>query len=176
MTTIHKRWVLNGLLLLSVIALLGVIIQKSNTPRVALDTLYDERMGDEIISIHINRQAKKPENLAESLELEKISGKWMMKIPIKAEVDDLKIKHLMTLLSDAVDARYSVKGKDLSVFGLENTQTSITFNGVEIQFGSLNPVSHKRYLKKGETIYMVAETVHGLLLNSADSFIQKNSN
>ena len=172
MTTIHKRWILNGLLLLLVTALLGVIIQASNAPRVVVDSLYDESMGDEITSIRINRQAKK----YKSLELEKVSGKWMMKIPIKAEVDDRKIKHLMTLLSDTVDARYSVKGKDLSVFGLKNTQTSISFNGVKIQFGSLNPVSYKRYLRKGDTVYMVAESVHGLLLNSADSFIQKNSN
>jgi len=172
MTTIHKRWILNGLLLLLVVALLALIIQTLNPPRVARDSLYDERMGDEIVSIRIHRQSQTAKNIV----LEKVSGKWMMKTPIQAVVDERKIKHLMTLLSETIDARYSVKGKKLSVFGLENPQASIAFNGVEIQFGSLNPVSHKRYLRKGATIYMVAETIYGALLNNADSFVQKNSN
>ena len=176
MTTIHKRWVLNGVLLLLVIALIAFIIQQLHTPRVAVNTLYDESMGDEIVSIRIYRNITEEKKLASNIELEKISNKWMMVSPIKASVDNRKIKHLLTLLSDTVDAQYSVKGKDLSIFGLDNKRLSVFFNGVEIQFGSLNPISYKRYLRKADTIYMVAETVNGLLLSSVDSFVQKNSN
>ncbi|HIO93258.1 MAG TPA: DUF4340 domain-containing protein [Leucothrix mucor] len=175
MKIINKRWLLNALLLLLVLGLSWFIVQRLNPPRETLESLYDEAMGDEIVSIHIYRQDPES-NIASTLELKKISGKWMMTSPLQAELDGRKVQHLTTLLTDTVDASYTIKGKDLSIFGLETERVSIAFNGVKIQFGSLNPVTHKRYLRKGQTIYIVSETIYGLLLNNAGSFLQKNSN
>ncbi len=175
MTTITKRWLLNGLLLLIVLALFWFISQQLNSKGVIVNTLYDASMGNEIVSIVINREKTKLK-VSPKIELKKVSGQWMMVSPIKSKVDSRKIKHLMTLLSDEISASYSVVGKNLSAFGLENNRVSIAFNGVKIQFGSLNPISYKRYVRKGDTIYMVDETVHGLLLSGVDHFIQETVN
>lgn len=170
-----KRLALNGILLCFILGLLWFIKQPSPQERVAV-SLYDETMGSEIHSISIYHQqtSNKPSHNAK-IEIKKIAGKWRIIKPIEADIDTKKIQHLMTLLSDSISAYYPAKGKDLSLFGLDKERASITFNQVKIQFGSLNPITHKRYLRKGETIYIVSETVYGLLVGGVDRLIQTHT-
>ncbi len=165
---ITRRLILNGLLLLIVLGLVWFIIQSSNKTR-AMDSLYDHSMGNEIHSIVIHYQ--KTEAMDVEIKLKKIANQWRMINPTNRSIDERKIKHLTTLFSDPIDASYPIEGKDLSVFGLDKERVSITFNGVKIEFGSLNPISHKRYLRKGDRIYLVAETIYGLLIGGVDGFM-----
>ncbi|MCK5917991.1 MAG: hypothetical protein KAG34_06180 [Cocleimonas sp.] len=169
-TLTAKRLILNGLLLLTILTLLWFInLQYKQTEKI--DSLYDESMGNEIHSISIFRQNKSETSKHSNIELKKVDNKWLMTKPIEGEADQRKIKHLMTLLSEHIDASYPIKGKNLATFGLDEERLSVSFNGVKIQFGVLNPISHKRYLRKGNTVYIVAETVYGLLIGGADDFI-----
>ncbi len=175
-TAINRRLFLNGLLLVVVVSLIGVVVQQANKT-VVVDSLYDKSMGNEIDSIVIHYQKSKTDSAVTSvIELQKVADQWVMIEPIKTAIDERKIKHLTTLLSDAIDASYSVANKDLSIFGLNDKEVSITFNGVKIQFGSLNPISHKRYIRKGDRIYLVSETVYGLLIGGVSSFMRTNIN
>jgi hypothetical protein len=168
---INKRLVLNGFLLLLVLSLIGFITQQSNK-KVMIASLYDNAMGNEIhsIVIHYPKIENKQSIIAE-IQLEKKNGLWMMIKPINTAIDERKIKHLTTLLFDPISASYPIKDKDLSRFGLGAEQVSIRFNGVKIQLGSLNPISHQRYVRQGEHIHLVAETIYGLLIGGTDSFM-----
>lgn len=176
MTATNKRFFLNLVLLLIVLGLVWFVYHQMHSSKRA-DTLYDDAMGSEIISITVFHQ-KDPLNTgsAPTLEMQKNDGKWQITKPIYAEVDANKIKHLLTLLSERVDARYPVKGNNLAAFGLDQEKLSVSFNGVKLQFGTTNPVSHKRYLRKGDSIYLVDETVQGLLRSGTTGFGQKSSN
>ena len=137
-----------------------------------IDSLYDNSMGNEIHSIIIQYpKVENKQSIMAEIQLEKTNGQWMMIKPINTPIDERKIKHLTTLLSDPIGASYPISNKDLSRFGLGVKQVNISFNGVKIQLGSLNPISHQRYVLKGERIYLVAETVYGLLIGGATSFI-----
>ena len=46
----------------------------------------------------------------------------------------------------------------------------MSFNGVKLVFGDYNEVSHKRYVLKEDKMYLISETVSGLLESGADSF------
>ncbi|MCK5813079.1 MAG: DUF4340 domain-containing protein [Cocleimonas sp.] len=172
----NKRLVLNGFLLLIILGLLWFITQQSSK-REEIDSLYDSAMGNEIHSIIIHYEKREnKQTIPAGIELKKIAGQWMMTKPTKISIDQRKIKHLLTLLSDSVEASYPIDGNDLSRFGLETERVSIRFNGVKIQFGSLNPISHQRYLQKGKRIYLVAETVYGLLIGGVSGFMPINTN
>jgi hypothetical protein len=170
-TAATRRFILNIILLIVVLGLFW-FIQLPATKDGMIKTLYEQAMGREIDSIHIFYQ-KKGDFLAikHEITLKKVAAHWVMIAPLKAAVDERKIQHLMTLLSDRIEASYPIEGKDLSLFGLDKERVSVVFNGVKIQFGTLNPVTHKRYLRKGDTLYVVAETVYGLLIRGVDGFI-----
>jgi len=173
-TKVQKYLVLNGLLLGSILSLLWFINQPSTQNRIV--SLYDEAMGHEIHSISIyHQQILKQKPHSTRIEIKKIAGKWQIIKPIRADADTKKIQHLMTLLSDSISAHYPVKGKDLSLFGLDKERVSVSFNQIKIEFGSLNPITHKRYLRKGETIYIVSETVYGLLVRGVDRLTQTHT-
>jgi hypothetical protein len=162
-TMIIRRVALNSVLLVVILGLFWFIFSKLNhsTP---INTLYDASMGEEIHTILIVSHNT-------NIELQKVTGHWVMTQPITTEIDERAIQHLMTLLFDPIDASYPMNGKNRVQFGLDNDPVSVAFNGVEIQFGTLNPVSHKRYLRKGDRVYMVAETVYGLLTGGIDGFL-----
>ncbi|MCK5809797.1 MAG: DUF4340 domain-containing protein [Cocleimonas sp.] len=165
-----KRLTLNGLLLLTILGLVWFITHQSNQI-IKINSLYDQSMGDEIHSILISYHKTESSSNTTLIELKKEADKWLITKPIKAEADDRKIQHVMTLLSERIDSFYPLAGKDLATFGLDKKQVSITFNGVKIQLGKLNPISHKRYLRKGNTVYIVSETVYGLLIGGVERFM-----
>jgi hypothetical protein len=170
-----NRLALNGLLLCFILGLLWFINQSPPQDRM-VTSLYDESMGSEIHSISIYHQQTLNQAVhGVKIEIKKIANKWQIIKPIEANVDTKKIQHLMTILSDPISAHYSVKGKDLSLFGLDKERVSLSFNQTKIQFGSLNPITHKRYLRKGETIYIVSETVYGLLVGGVDRLTQTHT-
>ncbi len=169
-TLTKKRFILNGLLLLAIGGLIGFIDQQSNQV-IKINSLYDESMGNEIHSISIYHYKADSSSDDSTIKLKKVANKWLIIKPIEREADQRKIQHLMTLLSERIDASYPVAGKDLVTFGLDKERVSVTFNGVKIQFGVLNPISHKRYLRKDNTVYIVTETVYGLLIGGVAGFI-----
>ena len=176
MTATSKRFFLNLVLLLVVLGLGWFIYHQMHSSKRA-DTLYDEAMGNEIVSIHIVHQENPSEDRpASKIEMQKNDGKWKIVKPIVAAVDTNKIKHLLTLLSERIEASYPVEGKDLSVFGLDKEPLSVSFNGVRFQLGASNPVSRKRYIRKSDTIYLIDETVYGLLRSGTKGFVEKSSN
>lgn len=175
-TASNRRLVFNGFLLLLVLGLVWFITQQSNK-RVMIDSLYDKAMGDEIHSIIIHYpKIENKQSIMEEIQLKKIANQWRMIKPINTPIDERKIKHLTTLLSDPITASYSIKDKNLSDFGLGAEQVSIRFNGVKIQLGSLNPISHQRYVQKGEHIFLVAETIYGLLIGGIGGFMPASPN
>jgi hypothetical protein len=165
-----KRLMLNGLLLLTILGLAWFIMHQSNQTT-KINSLYDASMGDEIHSIVIHYHKMESSSHPSTIELKKEANQWLIIKPIKADADHRKIQHLMTLLSERIDSFYPLARKDLATFGLDKKRVSIAFNGVKIQFGRLNPISHKRYLRKGNTVYIVSETVYGLLIGGVERFV-----
>lgn len=166
----RKRLLFNGLLLITILGLVWFILHQSRQT-IKINSLYDASMGDEIHSIVIDYHPTKASPKHSIIELKKQAKQWLIVKPIKAKADQRKIQHLMTLLSEPIDSFYPLAGKNLATFGLDKKRLSIAFNGVNIQFGRLNPISHKRYLRKDNTVYIVSETIYGLLISGVERFI-----
>ena len=90
--------------------------------------------------------------------------------PEKFIADEDKVRHLFTLLSENADTSYDVEGKDLALYGLEQERLSVSFNGVKLTFGKLNEISQQRYILKDKKMYLISETVSGLLESGANAF------
>jgi len=147
-----------------VAALAAFIIMREDDTKVMYSTLYDKSIGDEAAEIVIHVEG------AEDVVLKNIEEQWKVTKPEQFDADKEKVRHLFTLLSENADTSYDIAGKNLSDFGLDKDKLSVSFNGVKLVFGDYNEVSHKRYVLKGDKMYLISETVSGLLESGADSF------
>jgi len=159
-----KRLILNVILLLLVGGLIFFIAtrKEDNTPQYA--TLYDKAIGDNAKEVVIHAEGR------DDVILLKKGGGWEVSKPETFAADKAKVQHLFTLLSENAESRYDIKGKDLARYGLDKDRLSVSFNGVKYIFGKLNEVARKRYIRKGDSMYLVDETVSGLLEMGAEAF------
>ncbi len=155
---------MNLALLAVVVSLLLLVLNHDEAPKDLHETLYDESIGDEAKEIVIHREGE------DDVVLQQSNNRWKVVKPSEFVADKDKVQHLFTLLSENADSRYDIAGKDLARYGLDKDRLSVSFNGVKMIFGQLNEVTRKRYIRKGDKMYLVDETVSGLLEMGEDAF------
>ncbi len=156
---------MQNLILLGIVAALAAfIIMRDEDTKELYSTLYDKSIGDEATEIVIHAEG------AEDVVLKSTDGQWKVTKPEQFVADKEKVRHLFTLLSENADTSYDITDKNLADFGLDKDKLSVSFNGVKLIFGDYNEVSQKRYVLKGDKMYLISETVSGLLEAGADSF------
>ena len=162
--TITKRLILNGLLLVLLVGLGAFIASRDTDTEAQYKTLYDKAIGDNAKEIIIHKEGR------EDVILQNKDNNWQVIKPSQFKADPAKVRHLFTLLSENAESHYPIAGKNLAEYGLEKERLSVSFNGVKYIFGKLNTVTMQRFIRKGDTLYLVAETVSGLLQMGEDSF------
>lgn len=169
----NKKRFIQNLLLIAVIAAVAIFLwmqneaSKDDKSHLA-STLYDKSIGDEAteISIHVKDR--------DDILLKNIDEVWTVVKPEEFIADKEQVQHLFTILSENAETSYDLVGKDLAKFGLDEDRLSISFNQVKLVFGEYNPVSQKRYIRKADKMYLVSETITGLLQAGVDAFRMKD--
>ncbi len=172
MPSTNKKRLIQNLVLLTVIAVLGYFlwaqkeVDKNDTSHLA-STLYDKSIGDEAteILIHVKDRA--------DILLKNIDDVWKVVQPEEFIADKEQVRHLFTILSENAETSYDLEGKDLVQYGLDEDRLSVSFNNVKLVFGEYNPVSQKRFIRKADKMYLVSETITGLLQAGVDAFRMK---
>jgi hypothetical protein len=159
-----KRLFLNLLLLLVVAGLIAFVVTREEDSGEKFKTLYDKSIGDDAKELVIHAEGK--DDIVIKLENEI----WKVVKPSEFVADKEKIRHLFTLLSENAESSYDIKDKDLASYGLDKDNLSISFNGVKMIFGKLNTVTEKRFILKGGRMYLISETISGLMLLGEEGF------
>lgn len=160
-----KSLLLNLGLLIVVAALVAFVATRKEDSSDLHKTLYDKSIGDEAKEIIIHSDGR------EDVVLQNKDGIWKVIKPNEFIADKARVQQLFTLLSENADSSYDAEGKDLVSYGLDADRLSVSFNGVKILFGKLNEVTQKRFLLKGDKIYLVEETVSGLMEMGEEGFM-----
>ncbi len=166
--TNKKRLLVNLVLLVLVAGLIAFVMTREGDKGEQFKTLYDKSIGDDAKELVIHVEGK--DDIVIQLE----DDIWKVVKPNAFVADKEKIRHLFTLLSENAESSYSIKeatkDKDLASYGLDENRLSISFNGVKMIFGKLNEISHKRFILKGDRIYLISETISGLMLLGEEGF------
>ncbi len=164
----RKRFIQNLLLLALVGGLaLFVVTRNQQTDATLHSTLYDKSIGENAKQVIIHAEGR------QDITLENNKGIWTVTTPEQFIADKAKVQHLFTLLSENADTHYNIDelgSDDLAKYGLEKERLSVSFNGVKIIFGKRNAISQKRYIRKHKQLFLVDETVSGLLEMGVDAF------
>ncbi len=152
------------MLLLVVVGLAAFIATREEDTGPQYKTLYDKAIGDDAQEIIIHKEGH------EDVILQNKNNTWSVVKPSQFKADPAKVRHLFTLLSENAESHYPIAGKDLAEYGLEKDRLSVSFNGVKYLFGNLNTVTMQRFILKGDTLYLISETVSGQMEMGEDSF------
>ncbi|HPY39372.1 MAG TPA: hypothetical protein PLM98_02545 [Thiolinea sp.] len=165
-----RRFWLNTLLLILVGALAGLVWwqfqqkdQQALSKRLLPLTLAD------VSTILIERQTEGA--AADKIELKRKDDQWSLSQPASMDANPIKVRQLLTLLDEQVEASYPSAGKDLKSYGLEPSTVAVSFNGRKLVLGENNPVSNRRYILNGQQIQLVNEAVYSLLNEAWVNFV-----
>lgn len=168
--TAKKRLLINGLMLLLVVGLAVFIASREPNTEKQYKTLYDKAIGENAKEIIIHVEGR------EDVVLQNKDKSWQVIKPSQFKADSAKVRHLFTLLSENAESNYPIAGKDLAEYGLDKERLSVSFNGIKYIFGKLNTVTMQRFIRKGDTLYLISETVSGLMEMGEESFKQDSQN
>lgn len=167
----RNRTLLNVGLLLLLVALAGAAWWQSQQKTDGAVLLALDRSQITRLTIERNLSDEQPELLV----FERKAGKWVMLQPQAGDADETRIAHLMTLLGERVENRYSSQGQDLTQFELQPGHVRVTFNDQALVLGMSNPVSQHRYVLHAGDIKLVNETVFGALQDDVPTFLVQPS-
>ena len=162
-----KRLLLNIILLGMVGALITfVVLQKTDTGEL-YKTLYDDSIGNDAKELIIHAEGR------EDVVIQRSNNIWNVVKPSSFIADKDKVRQLFTLLSENAESSYDIKDKDLARYGLDKDNLSVSFNGVKMIFGKFNEVTQQRFILKGDRMYLISETVSGLMMMGEEGFKQQ---
>ncbi|MDH5471366.1 MAG: DUF4340 domain-containing protein [Gammaproteobacteria bacterium] len=159
----NTRGYLNIFLLILVILLVSFIIWNNNeTSYLKLKITNLEK--DEINIITIPREKG-------DIILKSTTSGWLMHSPYKIRGHEFRINQLLNLTQLIAENSYETGDLNLSQFNLDPSDTSIIFNKTTLEFGTTNPVNLMRYIKSGNKLFLVKDTIYPLLRSQPTSFI-----
>jgi hypothetical protein len=97
--------------------------------------------------------------------------RWVMLSPKKGRTDEQTVKLLLSMLGENTARQYSPDAIDLGEAELDPPLYTLKVNGVKLEFGSLNPTTLLRYVRRGDTVYAVMDHIAPLLAGGASTFL-----
>jgi hypothetical protein len=90
-----------------------------------------------------------------AIRLEKRDGAWFLVEPVNAEVDEFEINALLGLASG--ETKEKLEGATLAELELAPPKYSLTLNDTKIEFGGVEPLQYRRYVKVGEGVFLIED-------------------
>lgn len=109
----------------------------------------------------------------QKIVFEKNAGIWEMTTPFKAPVNSVRIEQLLDIGFSASEGEYPLAGKDLKVYGLDHPIATLTLGDTAIQFGSVDPLKRRRYVRLGDKLLLIKDGFSHHLNASATDYIDK---
>jgi hypothetical protein len=163
MKTLTSRTLVN-LALLGLIGLLAaVVLLEPGIEPPAPKTRLSEQDPDGIARIRIER----PD--APTIVLEKSAGGWQITEPLRLPASEFRVIGLTEMLRS--ESQGTVPVTDPARFGLAPPRATLSLEDTRIEFGDTEPISGRRYVRLGQTVHLVADTVLHQLTDSATSFV-----
>jgi hypothetical protein len=93
----------------------------------------------------------------DDIRLEKRGTTWWLTAPVETRAESIEVGALLELAGRASQRRYPVAEMDLAKLGLAPSDWSIQLNDVRLEFGGLDPIESRRYVRLGETVHLIED-------------------
>lgn len=159
-----RGWLLNIALLAAVTALgyfVWLTTSRDDQAKQALSALKSAQAKH----IALERQGQPP------ITLERHDTQWQITAPFKARADEFQVLRMLSILEAQPAAQ--LPATDLERFDLETPATLLIIDGTEYAFGAINTVTREQYVRRGDTVYVVALRHGAALPANANALIRR---
>ncbi len=164
-----KRNLLNLalLLLIGVLVLLVIYEPGIEEPKENPNLLDIDRGA--IKQIRIEREGQETVKLVRNGE-----NNWRLTAPLAIAANDFRINSILRITEQKSLGSYPADSERLARFGLEKPRVTLTLGDkLEIAFGDSTPLDQRRYVKVGDRVYLISDTLYYHLIGNYTTFIRQ---
>lgn len=104
-----------------------------------------------------------------TVEMEKVDSGWRVVQPFTLSADDFRANSLLEILRSTSHGQLKADDPGLARFSLAPPKASLHLDGTRIDFGDVEPLNGRRYVRLGDTIHLITDRFfHHLLASPAD--------
>ncbi len=107
------------------------------------------------------------------IKLVKTGSNWQLTAPVAAQVDPFEVLAVTNLASTEVQEVLTPEGLNLKDIGLAPADHSITLNATKIDFGSIEPLNARRYVRVGSKVMLVDDPPSAALDRDYNDLVAK---
>ena len=149
----NKRLTLNISLAVVIIVLALLVIFEPGKDKAPELPKLTSLTGDKIQHVTIERVDR------DTLVFEKQADVWHITQPLQLRANEFRVTGVAHAAQTPSHARFPQAGRDLKQYELDTPKIKLTLDGQLIEFGGVNPLDNRRYVRVGDTIHLVADDV-----------------
>lgn len=163
----RNRVNLGLLLLVGVLVLLAIYEPGIEQPQEPTRLLDLER--EAVTQIRIERQGQETVALARDAR-----GDWHLTGPLAIGASAFRIGSLLRITEQKSLGSFPAEPERLAGYGLETPRVTLILNdAVTIAFGDNTPLDQRRYVRLGERVHLVSDTLYYHLIGSYTTFVRQ---
>lgn len=162
-----SRWIINILLIVAVVILTLVARYEPGIDAPAAPQILTSLHTDEIQTIRINRP------LREDLLFSKTGNTWTIDREPALPADEFQVRTLLNLAEQAAVRSYPVAELELSRLALDPPYATVTLDGTDVHFGSLEPLEELRYTRVGDHVHLISDMYQHLIEADYTQFVRR---
>jgi hypothetical protein len=109
----------------------------------------------------------------DTITFEKKDGHWRLAAPFPAPANEIRVRQLLDIAKASPEAQYPVKPEDLAKFELDKPKATLILGNTTLVFGGSDPINLRRYVKIGDTLYLVNDDFFHHLSAAATDYVDK---
>lgn len=104
----------------------------------------------------------------------KEDGNWQLLQPVKLPADGFRIDSLLRVTESKSLGRFTADADRLGEYKLAEPGVTLTLNhDTRIAFGKNTPLDHRRYVRIGEAVHLISDTLYYHLIGAYPTFVSK---
>lgn len=163
--TMNRRLTLNLVLAGVIIALALVVIfepGKEKTPEQPKITLLPVEAVTRIEVERVNH---------DTLKFEKQGEHWRITQPLNLPANDFRVASVARIVQATSFGHFSAAGRDLKQYELDAPSVRVHLADLVIEFGGINPLDKRRYVRVGDMIHLTSDDSYFRLTGDAHGFV-----
>lgn len=123
---------------------------------------------DAVTLVHIERQGQ--ETVAMTRDP---LGNWVLNEPLAIGASEFRLSSLLRITEQKSLGSFPADSEHLARYGLDSPRVTLTLNDLKIAFGDTTPLDQRRYVRVGDRVHLVSDTLYYHLIGSYTTFIRQ---
>lgn len=107
---------------------------------------------------------------AAPIALERKAQDWIMTAPVRMPANAFRVETVLQLAQAESHARLDAATLRLAEFQLDPPRARLWLDDVELAFGAAEPLSGRRYVRVGDSVHLISDTVYFDLIGEFTAF------